>query len=73
VSRDRTAVAVDAATDTIYVSGYLSSNIFVINGMSNTATILVPGSNIHDLAVDPATDTLYASAYNLNSVTAFAG
>ena len=52
------AVAVDPATDTGYVTNSSFGTVSVIDGSTNTVTATIPvGGNPHGVAVDPATDT----------------
>src|SRR5262249_30684451 len=57
-------VAVNPATDKIYVTDAQSPNIFVISGKTNkvTATIPVSGSGAGGTAAAPSPDMIYASA-----------
>jgi YVTN family beta-propeller protein len=62
------AVAVDQATNTVYVVCGLGNSVDVINGATNslTAIIVMPGAGA--LAVDPATDKIYVTQYRSVSV-----
>jgi YVTN family beta-propeller protein len=56
-------VAVDPATDTVYVDGPGATGISVIDGTTGavTAPIPLPGTSVDGLAVNPVTDTVYAT------------
>jgi YVTN family beta-propeller protein len=62
------AVAVDQASNTVYVVCGLGNSVDVINGATNslTAIIVMPGAGA--LAVDPATDKIYVTRYRSVSV-----
>ncbi len=69
-----TGVAVDPATDTVYVTNQNSGTVSVIDGSTDaeTATISVgiwPGG----IAVDPATDTVYVANYGSHTVSVIDG
>jgi YVTN family beta-propeller protein len=55
-------IAVNPATNTVYVGDYTNSTVSVINGATNrvTASIPIPGRPVA-VAVDPSTSTLYVS------------
>jgi YVTN family beta-propeller protein len=54
-----TAIAVDPATDTVYVAQD-EQGIAVIDGATGAVTGTVPAGLVTSLAVDPSTDTIYA-------------
>jgi DNA-binding beta-propeller fold protein YncE len=64
-------VAVDPATDRIYLAQLYPSSIAVIDGAKSTlaATISLGSDRPEGLAVDPKTDTLYAATYNESTDT----
>ena len=67
-------------TDTIYVPNFISNNMSVINGQTNTVvdTVVVPSipnqviSNPFDAAVNTFSGTVYVDAYAFGTVTVFA-
>ncbi len=74
------AVAVDQATDMVYVSDYNvfggASSVVVVNGTTNTvaATITEPtGSEPEAIAVDTTTDTAYVANYGAHNVAVIDG
>jgi len=68
------AVAVDPATNFIYVADNGSNTVSVIDGRSNTVTTTVPaGSNPNALVVDPVNNLVYVSNLNSSSLTVFNG
>ncbi|HEY2075326.1 MAG TPA: putative Ig domain-containing protein [Streptosporangiaceae bacterium] len=55
------ALAVDSATDTIYLA--TNSGVIVVNGATNTVTTTInTPAPVNAIAVDPATDTIYLAA-----------
>jgi DNA-binding beta-propeller fold protein YncE len=77
-------VAIDAATDQIYVTNWASATVSIINGASCNATVTTGcskpaaaqpvGSQPHGLAINPATDTVYAlNRLGSGSTSIFAG
>jgi YVTN family beta-propeller protein len=58
-------VAVNEATDTVYVANHRSSTVSVIDGATNTVTATANASAYPDgVAVDDTTDTIYAANYD---------
>ena len=69
-----TAVAVNPATNKIYVANELGQNILVIDGATNSSTVInTPGSGPSAIAVNPRTNTIYAVNQNNNTVTVING
>ncbi|MGA8222072.1 MAG: putative Ig domain-containing protein [Candidatus Acidiferrales bacterium] len=69
-----TAVAVNPATNKIYVANELGQNILVIDGATNAGTVInTPGSSPSAIAVNPITNTIYAVNQNNNTVTVING
>jgi YVTN family beta-propeller protein len=68
------AIAVNPATNTIYVANEQSANVTVIDGVTNTMTALVPtGNGPWDIAVNPATNTIYVPNAGSDNVTVING
>lgn len=69
-----TAVAVDSATDTIYVTNRYNGTVTVIDGATNKVTGTIPvGSGPFAVAVDPVTDTVYVANDFYNTVSVIDG
>jgi YVTN family beta-propeller protein len=69
-----TAVAVNPATNKIYVANELGQNILVIDGATNSSTVInTPGSSPTAITVNPITNTIYAVNQNNNTVTVING
>jgi YVTN family beta-propeller protein len=63
------AVAVNPATNKIYVPNYVSANVTVIDGATNTTTTVAAGSGPASVAVNPVTNKIYVANYDSNDVT----
>ena len=62
VGSDPDGVAVDPATDTVYVTNQDGNTVSVIDGATNTVTATIAvGSDPNGVAVDPSTDTVYVA------------
>jgi YVTN family beta-propeller protein len=67
-------VAVDPATNTIYVTNQDGSSVSVLNGKTGTVTATVGvGSSPEGIAVDPATHTVYVANEGSDSVSVING
>jgi len=66
-------MAVNPATNKIYVSNYSSGTVTVIDGATNGVTTVTAGTNPGPLAVNPATDKIYLANYGSNNVTVIDG
>ena len=79
VGHDPRGVAVDRATDTVYVANFRSDTVSVIDGHTRkvTATVGVghnPGALGPDgVAVDPATDTIYVTNFGSDTASVIRG
>jgi len=73
VGTNPVAVAVNPATNTIYVANYGSANVTVINGATNATTTVAVGTNPHGVAVNPVTNKIYVSNLSSNNVTVIDG
>ena len=68
------AVAVNSATDTIYVANQGGNNVTVIDGATNTVTATVPvGTDPGAVAINQATDKIYVVNDDSNDVTVIDG
>ena len=67
-------VAVNATTNTVYVTNSTDGTVSVIDGASNrvTATLKV-GTNPFAIAVDETTDTIYVANFNTNDLSIIDG
>lgn len=64
------SVAVDPATDTIYVANSGSDTVSAIDGHTHTVTATIAvGHNPQGVAVDPATDTVYVANAGSDTVS----
>lgn len=63
-----TAIAVDEATNTIYLVCGLGNSIDVINGATDSLTAIIALTGAGALAVDPATDKIYVAGHGFVSV-----
>ncbi len=67
-------VAVDPATDTVYVTNSGDDTMSVIDGANNTVTSTVTvGSDPYGVAVDESTDTVYVANSGVDTVTVITG
>jgi YVTN family beta-propeller protein len=55
------AVAVNPATNQIYVANFSSGNVTVIDGATNSTTTVGAGTGPQALAVNPVTNTIYVA------------
>jgi YVTN family beta-propeller protein len=67
------AVAVDAATNKIYVTNAGSNNVTIIDGVSNTTTTVNVGASPNAVTVDQATNKIYVANHDDSSVTVIDG
>jgi YVTN family beta-propeller protein len=68
------SIAVNPATNKIYVANYGANNVSVIDGTANTITATVTtGTNPDALAVDPSQNLIYAANFSSASVTIIDG
>lgn len=67
------SVAVDQATDTIYVTNSGSGTMSAIDGHTNAVTATIAVHSPEGVAVDPATDTIYVANYSSDTVSAIDG
>jgi YVTN family beta-propeller protein len=67
------AIAVNPATDKIYVANRFGSNVTVIDGATNATSIIAAGTNPWTLAPDPSTNKTYVVNYGSNNVTVIDG
>jgi YVTN family beta-propeller protein len=63
------AIAVNAATNKIYVANTNSNNVTVIDGATNMASTVSAGSSPQAIAVNAATNKIYVANYSSNNVT----
>ncbi len=66
------AVAVDSATDTVYVAKFADDTVSVIDGSKRavTATVSMGHSSLgHGVAVDPDTHAVYVTSFNDDTVS----
>lgn len=68
-------VAVNQATNMVYVANFLSSDVTVIDGATNsTITVTDPNaSGPYDVAVNPATNKIYVPNFDSGTVTVIDG
>ena len=67
------AIAIDSATDMIYVANYGSGSVTKINGSTYDTTIIKVEGYPQAIAVDPVTDMIYAASAGSNTVTKING
>jgi YVTN family beta-propeller protein len=68
------AVAVDPATNTIYVANNYSDTVSVIDGATNTVTATIAvGAGPEGMVVDPATNTIYVADVRADTVSVIDG
>jgi len=68
------AVAVNSATNKVYVSNYLANTITVIDGAGGSvAAVLSVLSQPKSIAIDPATNRVYAANYLSGAITVIDG
>ncbi len=67
-------IAVNPATNTIYVTNHDSNTVSVINGANNTVIAAIPVGN-HPMAigVNPMTNTVYVGNYGETTVSVISG
>ena len=71
---DPYGVAVDQATDSVYVTNSAASSVSVIDGATNTVTATITvGAALYGVAVDEATDTVYVAEPNSYNVAVIDG
>jgi YVTN family beta-propeller protein len=73
VGRFPTAVAVNPATNQIYVVNFSSNNVTVIDGDTNQTTTVAVGNYPRAVAINPQTNQIYVANYLGNSVTVIDG
>jgi DNA-binding beta-propeller fold protein YncE len=67
-------MAVNPVTNKVYIaSGFISSNMTVIDGLTNTATTLAAGSYPTPVVVNAVTNTVYAVNSTTSTVTVING
>ena len=61
-----TSLAVDPATNLVYIADYSNGTVLVLDGGSNTVTtsIQTPSAHLGFVAVDPSSNVIYAANYN---------
>lgn len=62
-------VAVNLVTNKIYVANYLSDNVTVIDGATNTTTTVAAGTGPVAAAVNPVTNKIYVANQDSDNVT----
>jgi len=64
------SLAVNEATDKIYVANYEGGNVTVIDGATNSAiTVTDPNANgPHCVAVNPRTNKIYVANFNSSNI-----
>jgi len=67
------AVAVNALTNQIYVANQNSSNVTVIDGITNATTSVPAGSAPKHLAVNPVSNKIYVANESGNNLTVIDG
>ncbi len=75
VGQNPTGVAVDPATNTVYVTCTgPSPDLYAINGATNTVAATIPvGSNPRAVAVNQATDTVYTASQTAGTISVIDG
>src|SRR5580658_7200006 len=68
-----TAIAVNPATDMIYVANKSDDTVSIINGATNAITTVAVGTSPSALAANPNTGKTYVANYGSNSVTVISG
>lgn len=68
-----TAVAINSATNKIYVANYSGSSVTVIDGATNSTTTVSTGAYPTALAVNEVTNKIYVANQGDNSVTVIDG
>src|ERR1043165_2459173 len=63
------ALAVNPATNKIYVANYGSNTVTVIDGSNNTTSTVMAGSHPFAIAVNPATNKIYVANNGSSNVT----
>src|SRR5271154_6192546 len=63
------SVAVNPATNNVYVTNYDSNTVTVIDGANNSTTTVAVGSNPSSVAVNPVTNKIYVANFGGNTVT----
>jgi len=67
-------IAINPATNTIYVTNHDSNTVSVINGATNTMVATIPvGNNPMAIAVNPVTNTIYVGNFGETSVSVISG
>jgi YVTN family beta-propeller protein len=67
------AIAVNAATNKIYVANSYSNNVTVIDGATNATSTVIAGTGPIAIAVNAATNKIYVANYNSDNVTVIDG
>ncbi len=67
------AVAVNPATNKVYVANGGSNDVTVIDGATNATTTVTAGTGPQAVAVNPATNKVYVANYASNNVTVIDG
>jgi YVTN family beta-propeller protein len=75
VGNDPNAIAINYATNTVYVTNYGSDSISVINGSDNTkiGEDIPIGKDPQDIAINYATNTVYVANFVSNGVSVIDG
>lgn len=67
------SIAVNVATNKVYVANYGSANVTVIDGSNNAASTIPAGTNPAGIAVNPVTNRVYVTNQTDGTVTAIDG
>ena len=67
------AVALNPATNKIYVANYGSASVTVIDGATNSTTPVIVGTDPTAVAVNPVTNKIYVANYGSANVTVIDG
>jgi YVTN family beta-propeller protein len=67
------SMAVNPATNKVYVVNNISNNVTVIDGATNATTTVGVGTNPVAVAVNPVTDKIYVVNFNSNNITVIDG
>jgi YVTN family beta-propeller protein len=68
-----TAIAVNPATNKLYVAIYGSNEVLVVDGATNATSIVPAGTNPIAVAVNPVTNKIYVANFNGANVTVIDG
>jgi YVTN family beta-propeller protein len=66
-------LAVNPVTNKIYVANFVGDNVTVIDGATNTFTLVPVAQSPFDVVVNPVTNRIYVSSFASNSVTVIDG